>query len=78
VPAAVLTTPDARKGQQLVLFTTDPSIGRSAVSEHLKAAALGDLIIPRTIIVIEDLPVLGSGKTDYVTLNRLAREKVAA
>jgi hypothetical protein len=25
---------------------------------------------------LPELPVLGSGKTDYVTLNRIAREKV--
>ena len=34
-------------------------------------------MMPRIIIHVETMPILGSGKTDYVTLNRLAREKVA-
>jgi acyl-[acyl-carrier-protein]-phospholipid O-acyltransferase/long-chain-fatty-acid--[acyl-carrier-protein] ligase len=77
IPAAVVATPDARKGEQLVLFTTDAAVDRNAVSQKLKAAGIGELMIPRTIILLEAMPVLGSGKVDYVTLNRMAREKVA-
>lgn len=78
VPAAVVATPDAKKGEQLVLFTTDAALDRNAVMQKLKAASISELMIPKTVILLETIPVLGSGKVDYVTLNRMARERVAA
>ena len=78
VPAAVVSlrrTP--RRANSLSSSPPMRPLDRNAVSQKLKAAGIGELMIPRTIIVLEDMPVLGSGKIDYVTLNRLAREKVA-
>jgi acyl-[acyl-carrier-protein]-phospholipid O-acyltransferase/long-chain-fatty-acid--[acyl-carrier-protein] ligase len=74
---AVVAAPDAKKGEQLILFTTDPALDRTTVTQKLKAAGVIELMIPRTIIHLDPMPALGSGKVDYVTLNRLAREKVA-
>jgi acyl-[acyl-carrier-protein]-phospholipid O-acyltransferase/long-chain-fatty-acid--[acyl-carrier-protein] ligase len=68
--------PDKKKGEQLVLFTTDSTLDRQRLAEALRPAGLSELMIPRNIIHLETMPALASGKTDYVTLNRLAREKV--
>jgi len=73
---AVVAVPDPKKGEQLVLFTTDNTLDRARVSEGMKHAGATDLMIPRSIGAVKEMPLLGSGKTDYVTLNRLAREKV--
>ena len=67
---------DLKKGEQLVLFTTDAKLERKTLSDALKAAGATELMIPKTIIAVKELPVLGSGKTDYVSLNRMAREQV--
>lgn len=75
---AVVAVPDARKGEQLVMFTTDAGLDAARVSEGMKTAGAAALTIPRNVIVIEALPVLGSGKTDYPALGRLARERVQA
>jgi acyl-[acyl-carrier-protein]-phospholipid O-acyltransferase/long-chain-fatty-acid--[acyl-carrier-protein] ligase len=74
---AVVAVPDPKKGEQLVLVTT-LEIDRKQVAEGMKRQNATELMIPRNIIVLPELPLLGSGKTDYVTLNRLAREKVKA
>ena len=69
--------PDARKGEQLVLFTTQEGLDARGVAELLKAANTPALMVPRNVIVLKELPLLGSGKTDYQTLNRMAREQVS-
>ena len=73
---AVVAVPDLRKGEQLVLFTTDPAIDAKAVQERLKQANATALMVPRNVISVAELPLLGSGKTDYQTLNRMAHEQV--
>jgi acyl-[acyl-carrier-protein]-phospholipid O-acyltransferase/long-chain-fatty-acid--[acyl-carrier-protein] ligase len=73
---AVVAVPDAKKGEQLVMFTSDASLDARKVSDGMKAAGATALMVPRNVITLKELPVLGSGKTDYVTLNKLAREQV--
>ncbi|MFO1034501.1 MAG: AMP-binding protein [Hyphomicrobiales bacterium] len=75
---AVVAVPDKKKGEQLVLFTTRPQPDRKEIATALKQQGLSELMIPKNIFFLQALPVLGSGKTDYVTLNKLARERVEA
>jgi acyl-[acyl-carrier-protein]-phospholipid O-acyltransferase/long-chain-fatty-acid--[acyl-carrier-protein] ligase len=73
---AVVAVPDAKKGEQLVMFTTDAAIDTRKVAEALKPSGTPALMVPRNVIALAELPLLGSGKTDYQALNRLAREQV--
>jgi acyl-[acyl-carrier-protein]-phospholipid O-acyltransferase/long-chain-fatty-acid--[acyl-carrier-protein] ligase len=73
---AVVAVPDKKKGEQLVMFTTLPTPDRKDIATGLKRLGLADLSIPKNLFSVETLPILGSGKTDYVTINRMAREKV--
>ncbi len=69
---AASTRPDAAKGEALVLFTTAPELQREQLSAVAKAAGSPELSVPRIIRHVEAIPLLGSGKTDYVTLKRMA------
>ena len=71
--SAVVTRPDARKGEQLVLYTTARGADHKALQEWGRANGVGELMIPREIRVLDALPVLGTGKLDYVTLNEMAK-----
>ena len=70
---AVVTRPDARKGEQLVLFTTRPDATVRALQEWAKANGVPELALPRDLCVVEELPVLGTGKIDYVELGGRAK-----
>ncbi len=68
---AVVTRPDPRKGEQLVLFTTEKLAKASALQQWAKANGIAELAVPKDVRVIDALPVLGTGKVDYVTLGAM-------
>ena len=70
---AVVSRPDPKKGEQLVLFTTQRDATAKALQEWGKAQGTTELMIPREIRVLEALPVLGTGKLDYVAMGELAK-----
>ena len=73
---AVVSVPDPRKGEQLVLLTTQ----QNASAHHLAQSAQGVAAInlPRKVMVVEKLPVLATGKIDYTTANVLALDWLGA
>jgi acyl-[acyl-carrier-protein]-phospholipid O-acyltransferase/long-chain-fatty-acid--[acyl-carrier-protein] ligase len=73
---AVTSLPDAGKGEALVLFTTDSVLDRTALQKTAQQIGVPGLAVPKRIVCIETLPLLGTGKTDYVTLNRMAESVI--
>ncbi len=72
------TAPDARKGERVVLVTTQKNATRAAFQTFAKSKGASELMVPADIIVMEHLPILGSGKIDNVGLAKLVHEKVKA
>ena len=69
---AASTQPDALRGEAVVLFTTDASLSREALQRKARELGHAELVVPRKLVWLESLPLLGSGKLDYVTLRELA------
>ncbi|NTU76664.1 MAG: AMP-binding protein, partial [Alphaproteobacteria bacterium] len=67
---AVVAAPDPRKGEQLILFTDSDAVKREMLVAHAHALHLSELMIPRQVIKLDQMPVLGTGKMDYLRLNQ--------
>lgn len=68
---AVITRPDPRKGEQLVLVTSCAQAQRAALSSYAKSQGVGEINVPRTVHIAKTLPVLGTGKIDYNAVTEL-------
>ena len=63
---------DAQRGECIILFTTDKQLKREDLQIVAKNLGLPELAVARKIICVEAIPLLGTGKTDYVTLKQMA------
>jgi acyl-[acyl-carrier-protein]-phospholipid O-acyltransferase/long-chain-fatty-acid--[acyl-carrier-protein] ligase len=61
-----------QSGESTVLFTTDPALDRVLLQKAARELGAQDLAVARRVVRVATLPLLGSGKTDYVTLKSLA------
>jgi acyl-[acyl-carrier-protein]-phospholipid O-acyltransferase/long-chain-fatty-acid--[acyl-carrier-protein] ligase len=68
----VVSLPDPRKGEQLVLVTEKPDADRKELLSAAQAQGFPELWIPRALLVTQTIPVLGSGKVDYTATRELA------
>ncbi len=73
----VVSLPDQRKGERLVLITTDTALKREALVRHARARGAAELMVPAEVLTVGSLPLLGSGKPDYVAATALARAAAA-
>ena len=73
---AAVTVPDKRKGERIVLVTTAHDADPETLRAFGRKAGATDLMVPHDIIKVGEIPILGSGKTDYVATRRLALERL--
>lgn len=66
---AVIAVPDEKKGEQLVLITTNQDATRDELVQFAKSKKVAELMIPKTIKLVDNIPLLGTGKIDYPGLN---------
>lgn len=68
---ASLATPDKSKGEAVILLTTDKELNKQTLIKAAQQLGYPELAVPAKIIVVDAIPVLGTGKTDYVGLKAL-------
>ncbi|WP_204602403.1 acyl-[ACP]--phospholipid O-acyltransferase [Paremcibacter congregatus] len=68
--------PDEKKGEQIILLTDGKAVTKEAISKKIKADGLQDLMLPKMIMTVENFPVLGTGKIDYVEVGRVVAQKL--
>ena len=68
----VVSLPDPRKGEQIVLVTDHAAADREALQAHARANGFPELWMPKAVLV-HPVPVLGSGKVDVPAATEMAR-----
>lgn len=71
----IITEPDEKKGEQLVLITDHEKPTVSEIRTFFKEKGFSELWIPKHVIYMKHPPVLGTGKFDYQTAKKLLSDK---
>jgi acyl-[acyl-carrier-protein]-phospholipid O-acyltransferase/long-chain-fatty-acid--[acyl-carrier-protein] ligase len=71
---AVVTRPDADKGEALIAVSNEPKLGLDEIRAALKAKGFSNLCVPREIRAVREIPKLGTGKVDHRSLAKLLAE----
>lgn len=72
---AAVNVPDAKRGEKIILYTMNRDATKQALREFMSGTRQNMLAVPAEIVVVDKLPLLGSGKTDYVALRARALEE---
>jgi acyl-[acyl-carrier-protein]-phospholipid O-acyltransferase/long-chain-fatty-acid--[acyl-carrier-protein] ligase len=72
---AAIALPDSRKGEQIVLITTAPDADRTVFAGWVHNHGVQELAIPRRVVHVDSIPVLGTGKTDYTKVIKQVLEE---
>ena len=75
---AVVAMPDPKKGERLVLVTDKLDARPAELVARAQAIGAPELAVPRRIVRVTEVPVLGTGKTDYVAIQRMAETDARA
>jgi len=78
VLSACASLPDARKGEKVVLVTQQKGATRGDFLAFARTKGAAELMIPAEVLVVDAVPLLGSGKLDFSGVTRLVRETLGA
>jgi acyl-[acyl-carrier-protein]-phospholipid O-acyltransferase/long-chain-fatty-acid--[acyl-carrier-protein] ligase len=69
---AVISIPDERKGERLVLVTDCPEADVGSIAAWCRRTGAPEIAVPKRILKVDEVPVLGSGKVDYGAIQQMA------
>lgn len=72
---ASTSLPDPRKGEQVILVTNCSQADRKELLQYAQAKGIAEIMVPKTVVIVAEIPLLGTGKTDYVAVKALAEHQ---
>jgi acyl-[acyl-carrier-protein]-phospholipid O-acyltransferase/long-chain-fatty-acid--[acyl-carrier-protein] ligase len=67
----------AKRGEQIVLVTDKKGADRGILQAWAQSHGVPEIAVPKKIVTAEEVPVLGTGKMDYIAVARLAEDGLA-
>ncbi|MGH6827411.1 MAG: AMP-binding protein [Rhizomicrobium sp.] len=74
---AAVAVAGSAKGEQIVLVTDVRDAGRLDLAAWAQNHGVSELAVPRRVLTVDEIPLLGTGKTDYVAVQRMAEREAA-
>jgi acyl-[acyl-carrier-protein]-phospholipid O-acyltransferase/long-chain-fatty-acid--[acyl-carrier-protein] ligase len=68
---AAVSIPDDKKGERVILLTDMKSADRAQILDYAKTEGVAEIMIPRTVQIVDELPLLGTGKLDYPSIQEM-------
>lgn len=72
---AVVTRPDEAKGEALICCTNESKLTLAEIRDAIKAKGLGNLCVPKEIVVVKEIPKLGTGKVNHRELQTMVTKQ---
>lgn len=73
---AAAIMPDPRKGEQIILVTDRKDAARSLLLSWAQSHGVPEIAVPKKIVEVDEVPVLGTGKIDFLAVKTLAEESI--
>ncbi len=73
---AAVAVHDDRKGEKIILVTNNKNAERKQLQSAAKDNHISELAIPRKVMIIDNIPLLGTGKIDYIGLTKLVESEL--
>jgi acyl-[acyl-carrier-protein]-phospholipid O-acyltransferase/long-chain-fatty-acid--[acyl-carrier-protein] ligase len=74
---AAVAIPDKRKGEQIVLISDAREANASDLHGWAHNHGVPELAVPKKIMHVASVPLLGTGKTDYNAVQKMAEAEFA-
>jgi len=75
---AVSSVADPRKGERLIMVTDKHGAARSEFMAYARSQHASDLMLPSEVVVLDKMPMLGSGKVDQLAIDKFVRDQAVA
>jgi acyl-[acyl-carrier-protein]-phospholipid O-acyltransferase/long-chain-fatty-acid--[acyl-carrier-protein] ligase len=73
---AVSSIPDPRKGERLIMVTDKHGATRSELMAYARSQHASELMLPGEVVVLDKMPMLGSGKVDQLAIDKFVRDRL--
>ncbi len=70
---AAAIAPDPKRGEQIILVTEHPNPKRQELMAWAQTHGVPEIAVPKKIVSTDSLPLLGTGKMDYVGVTQIAK-----
>ena len=74
---AVISVADTRKGEALLLVTTRQNADAREILALARARMIPEIMVPRAVLCVKSVPLLGTGKVDYPAVQSRAEDASA-